>query len=279
MSPLQLSAAVAMAAVAPLLFIPSLRQLSHLSWLGFVSTLVVMFSVCAAAAADPHRTAAPLQVRSDCNLQCCHEGCYTIRGRSVIVTTSAKVCLLSALQPAPGHHLLQWGIVPAFGIFAVSVSGHSSLPAIRASMAKPHDFGRVLNLAFVAMAVIYSATAGFGWVSCTFALRHAVNLINMARYVRQPASRTVGLHPGVIALQVLVLWRQDICHHYARLVAQGTVCWPLLCDIRPHSCAHRGCVCGRQRIHDLSAVSRCAAGAQMLVPSLSLVQKPYMCAS
>jgi vesicular inhibitory amino acid transporter len=126
MGPLHLSAAVATVAVAPLLFIPSLRQLSHLSWLGFVSTLVVMFSVCAAAAADPHRTAAPL-------------------------------------QPAPGHELLQWGIVPAFGIFAVSVSGHSSLPAIRASMARPHDFGRVLNVAFIAMAVIYSATAGFGY--------------------------------------------------------------------------------------------------------------------
>lgn len=61
MSPLNLSAAVATVAVAPLLFIPSLRQLSHLSWMGFVSTLVVMLAVCAAAAADPHRTAAPLQ--------------------------------------------------------------------------------------------------------------------------------------------------------------------------------------------------------------------------
>ena len=59
---LHLSAAVATGAVAPLLLIPSLRQLSHLSWLGFVSTLVVMCSVLSAMAADPHRTAAPLQV-------------------------------------------------------------------------------------------------------------------------------------------------------------------------------------------------------------------------
>lgn len=71
--PLQLSAAVATLAVAPLLFIPSLRQLSHLSWLGFVSTLVVMLAVCAAAAADPHRTAAPLQVSPQASvcLYCC----------------------------------------------------------------------------------------------------------------------------------------------------------------------------------------------------------------
>lgn len=69
-----------------------------------------------------------------------------------------------APQPAPGHEALHWGIIPAFGIFAVSVSGHSSLPSIRASMAKPHEFGKVLNLAFLAMAGIYSATAGFGCV-------------------------------------------------------------------------------------------------------------------
>ena len=81
------------------------------------------------------------------------------------VVNPARAVPLPVLQPAPGHELLQWGIVPAFGIFAVSVSGHSSLPAIRASMARPHDFGRVLNVAFIAMAVIYSATAGFGCVS------------------------------------------------------------------------------------------------------------------
>ncbi len=97
---------VATAGVVPLLFIPSLRQLSHLSWLGFVSTIVVMVRSCpifcvgplflficfilclitlcpsptvpycrhnqvfslqvavmSATAIDPHRTAAPLQVR------------------------------------------------------------------------------------------------------------------------------------------------------------------------------------------------------------------------
>jgi len=66
------------------------------------------------------------------------------------------------LQPAPGHEALHWGVIQAFGIFAVSVSGHSSLPSVRSSMARPHLFGRVLNLAFLAMGVIYSATAAFG---------------------------------------------------------------------------------------------------------------------
>ena len=41
------------------------------------------------------------------------------------------------LQPAAGHDLFEWTIIQAFGIFAVSVSGHSSLPVLRNSMAKP----------------------------------------------------------------------------------------------------------------------------------------------
>lgn len=63
LSPLHLSATVATAAVFPLLLIPSLRHLSHLSWLGFVSTIVVMAAVMASTAVDPHRRAAPLQAR------------------------------------------------------------------------------------------------------------------------------------------------------------------------------------------------------------------------
>ena len=43
---------------------------------------------------------------------------------------------------------MRWGIVQATGIFAVSVSGHSCLPAIRNSMSEPQRFNSVLNLAF-----------------------------------------------------------------------------------------------------------------------------------
>lgn len=41
------------------------------------------------------------------------------------------------MQPAPGHTMADWNIIQACGIFAMSVSGHSSLPVLRNSMAKP----------------------------------------------------------------------------------------------------------------------------------------------
>ncbi len=52
------------------------------------------------------------------------------------------VCLrakqgLYGMQPPPAHISADWNIIQACGIFAVSVSGHSSLPVLRNSMARP----------------------------------------------------------------------------------------------------------------------------------------------
>ena len=69
--------------------------------------------------------------------------------------------LLSA-QPPPGHEVVRWGIVQATGIFAVSVSGHSCLPAIRNSMQEPRHFSSVLNIAFSTMAILYGLVASLG---------------------------------------------------------------------------------------------------------------------
>lgn len=66
-------------------------------------------------------------------------------------------------QPPPGHHALSWGVISAAGIFAVSVSGHSSLPALRNSMARASDFDAVLNFSFLAMLSIYGSVAGIGY--------------------------------------------------------------------------------------------------------------------
>jgi len=41
------------------------------------------------------------------------------------------------VQPPPRHGVLRWGIFESIGIFAVSVSGHSSLPVLRNSMKQP----------------------------------------------------------------------------------------------------------------------------------------------
>ncbi len=41
------------------------------------------------------------------------------------------------MQLPPAHISADWNIIQACGIFAVSVSGHSSLPVLRNSMATP----------------------------------------------------------------------------------------------------------------------------------------------
>ena len=51
-------------------------------------------------------------------------------------TQALKQCGL-LVQPPAGHDLLRWGIFQAIGIFALSVSGHSSLPVLRNSMGRP----------------------------------------------------------------------------------------------------------------------------------------------
>lgn len=77
----------------PLLCI-DLRRLSRFAMLGSVSTALVVCMVLGLLALDPHRTAMPQ-------------------------------------QPPPGHHAASWGILQAVGIFALSCSAHTTLPALR----------------------------------------------------------------------------------------------------------------------------------------------------
>jgi vesicular inhibitory amino acid transporter len=90
--------------------------------------VAVLAAVVACAAADPHRSA------------------FAARG-----------------VPPPAHHAVSWSIVRSLGIFAVSVSGHSSLPALRASMADPSAFPSVVNTAFTFMALLYGGVAAVGY--------------------------------------------------------------------------------------------------------------------
>lgn len=44
------------------------------------------------------------------------------------------ICCLApnpALQPPPGRHLFSMGVLQSIGIFALSCSAHSTLPALR----------------------------------------------------------------------------------------------------------------------------------------------------
>ena len=56
------------------------------------------------------------------------------------------------VQPPAGHSLWHWpGILQSVGIFAVSVSGHSSLPVLRTSMRQP----RVRYLQYIQNSLLY----------------------------------------------------------------------------------------------------------------------------
>ena len=54
------------------------------------------------------------------------------------------------------------GILQAVGIFAMSHSGHNTLPSLRAAMAAPAQFPRVLTTTFAVMLAAYAALASAG---------------------------------------------------------------------------------------------------------------------
>lgn len=66
-------------------------------------------------------------------------------------------------QPPPGHALARWTLPQAVGIFAVSLSGHSTLPALRAGMAAPSRFPALLTAAFCVMALLYGTVGAMGY--------------------------------------------------------------------------------------------------------------------
>ncbi|EIE27286.1 hypothetical protein COCSUDRAFT_45803 [Coccomyxa subellipsoidea C-169] len=126
MTPFYFSVVACTVATAPLMFIPSFKKLSWLSMLGCISTVLVTITVLAAVGMDPFREKQPI-------------------------------------QPPAGHSVARWGIFESMGIFAVSVSGHSSLPVLRNSMKQPQAFDKVINFAFTAMLIIYAIVAGLGY--------------------------------------------------------------------------------------------------------------------
>lgn len=115
-------------ATLPLLAVSSFKKLTPLSAIGNVSSAAVFVAVAACVFADPHRDA-----------------------------------FAAAGDPTPTHHTAGWSIARSLGIFAVSVSGHSSLPALRASMADPSLFPSVLTASFSAMGFLYGGVALSGY--------------------------------------------------------------------------------------------------------------------
>jgi amino acid permease len=67
-------------------------------------------------------------------------------------------------QPPAPHALAHWpGVLQSIGIYAVSMSGHSSLPGIRSKMKSPHKFSYALGASFAIMALVYSVVASAGY--------------------------------------------------------------------------------------------------------------------
>ena len=67
-------------------------------------------------------------------------------------------------QPPAPRFIAHWpGIIQSIGIFAVSMSGHSTLPALRAAMRRPDHFHKAVGLAFFIMATLYALVAAAGY--------------------------------------------------------------------------------------------------------------------
>lgn len=99
--PNQLAALLSCAVLLPLLFI-DLRRLSRFSLLGSLSTAGVVCLVLALLAIDPQRSAMPQ-------------------------------------QPPPPRHVASLGLVQSLGIFALSCSAHTTLPALRRWVGVPRQ--------------------------------------------------------------------------------------------------------------------------------------------
>lgn len=67
-------------------------------------------------------------------------------------------------QPKAGYHWLDMvGLLKAIGLFSCSVSGHSTFPSVRATLADPHRFRLVIYNSFTIMLLAYGAIAAVGY--------------------------------------------------------------------------------------------------------------------
>ncbi|KAK9821002.1 hypothetical protein WJX74_000120 [Apatococcus lobatus] len=122
----QAAITISLVAMAPQLIAPSLRSLAWLSALGCLTTVLVALTLLVTVGLDPLRSKMPI-------------------------------------QPPAGHDLWALGALPAFGIFAAAVSGHSSLPALRSSMHSQQDFPKVVASSFSLMALFYGMICALGY--------------------------------------------------------------------------------------------------------------------
>ncbi|KFM27547.1 Vacuolar amino acid transporter 1 [Auxenochlorella protothecoides] len=125
LSPVHTAVALSLLWLVPMLSVGGFSRLAILSKLGMLSVCIVVTVVYSLLVLDPSRDDLP--------------------------------------QPPPGHALARWTLPQAVGIFAVSLSGHSTLPALRAGMAAPSRFPALLTAAFCVMALLYGTVGAMGY--------------------------------------------------------------------------------------------------------------------
>ena len=127
LSSLHVAALLSAAVLVPLLCAPSLARLAGLSALGFAASVLLVGLVLSLPALDPHRSHMVQQ------------------------------------PPPPRHWFSALGSLKAVGVFAMSCSGHSTLPSLRNGMRTPARFPAVLTAAFSMLAGAYALVAGAGY--------------------------------------------------------------------------------------------------------------------
>ena len=115
------------AALTPVLLLPSFTKISSLAFVGCLSTVLVVLVAIGTVADDPLRRHMPLQASLE-PLTHRHRTTECCKADSHSELTSA------GLQPPPGHDLASWSLFKGIGIFAVSVSGGSTAPAKHLSL-------------------------------------------------------------------------------------------------------------------------------------------------
>jgi len=95
-------------------------------------------------------------------------GCGTIASIALaLVVISLPVfdsCRKCSVTPLPTHSIVKWpGLLQASGVFALSCSGHSSLPAFRSAMNKPDMFKTVILFSFCGIFMIHFFVGSIGY--------------------------------------------------------------------------------------------------------------------
>lgn len=128
-------------------------------------------------------------------------------------------------QPKAAYHWLHIvGLLKAVGLFSCSVSGHSTFSTVRATLADPNRFQRVIYNSFTIMFLAYGAIAAVGYWYFGDGLQPLIinNMVNGSVYnniqlignldVGRVTSLLVGLRAYTVFPAIVVVLQVGIVH-------------------------------------------------------------------